>query len=77
MNSADMAAAAKNVTLASGGVAVYGGWTANEIAAVGGFIVAVIGLCVQIYYKRKSDRRDAELHAARLQWHRERDDDAP
>jgi hypothetical protein len=28
--------------------------------------VALIGLCIQFYYKRKSDRREAELHSAQM-----------
>jgi hypothetical protein len=69
--SSDVAGVAKNVTFGAAGVAVYGGWTANEVAAVGGFIVAVIGLCVQVYYKRKGDRRDAEFHTERMRELRE------
>lgn len=69
MHSADVANVAKNVTLSAGGVAVYGGWTANEVAAVGGLLVALVGLCVQIYYKRKADRRDAATEAREVEYH--------
>lgn len=62
-----IAAAAQKVTMGSGGVALYGGLTANEIAAFGGLVVAVIGLCVQVYYKRKDDRRKDALHLAQLE----------
>jgi rRNA processing protein Gar1 len=67
---------AADVTLASIGnkviaagtaSAAYGGFTANEIAAIGGFVVAVIGLVVQIYFKVKADRRAAELHKKRIE----------
>jgi hypothetical protein len=59
---------------AAGGVsAIVGGLTATDIAAFGGLVVAVMGVLIQWHYKRKADRRDAaadrrdaELHAARL-----------
>jgi len=52
--------------MGGGGIALWGGLTANDIAAFGGLLVAVIGVCIQWYYKRRADRRDAELHAAKL-----------
>lgn len=63
---ATVAAIANKVTYAGSGTAVVFGLTANEIAAVGGLIVAILGVIVQWFYKRKSDRRESELHAARL-----------
>jgi len=63
---ATIAAFASKVTYAGGTTAAVGGLTANELAAIGGLIVAVVGLAVQWYYKRKADRREAELHAERL-----------
>ena len=35
------------------GAAVYFGLTANEIAAFGGLIIAIIGLAVNIWYKHQ------------------------
>lgn len=63
---ATVAAIANKVTYAGGTTAFFGGLTANELAAIGGLIVAVLGLAVQWYYKRKADRREAEFHAERL-----------
>lgn len=63
---ATIAAVAQKITVAGGSTAVLGGLTANEIAAFTGALVAVIGLLVQWYYKRKDDRRQDELHRARL-----------
>lgn len=37
----------------------------------GGLLVAIVGLAVQWYYKRKADRRDAELHVERMRELRE------
>lgn len=62
-----MAAIGKNMTLGGGGSAlVFGGLAVNDIAAIGGVLIAIIGLCIQIYYKRRADKRDAELHAAQM-----------
>ena len=63
---ATIAAVAQKFTVAGGSTAVLGGLTANEIAAFTGALVAVLGLLVQWYYKRKDDRRQDELHRARL-----------
>ena len=63
---ATIAGVAKNFAVGGGTTAVLGGLTANEVAAFGGLIVAAIGLLVQWYYKRKDDRRQDELHLARL-----------
>ena len=61
-----MAAIGKNMAVGGGGSAVVMGLTIGDMAAIGGLVVAIIGLCIQWYYKRKSDRREAELHTARL-----------
>jgi biopolymer transport protein ExbB/TolQ len=63
---ATIAGVAQKVTVGGGATAVIGGMSANELAALGGLVVAVIGLFVQWYYKRKADKREIELHAARL-----------
>jgi hypothetical protein len=66
-----IAAIANKATYAGSGAALYGGMTANEWAAIGGLVCAVIGVLVQWYYKRKSDKREAELHTERLRELRE------
>lgn len=72
-----VAAGAQKVALGGSAATVYGGFTANEIAAFGGLIVAVLGLFVQFYYKRKEDRRREALHAAQLEQLRDDDYSAP
>ena len=57
---------AKNAAYAGSASAVYGGLTANEIAAFGGLAVAVIGVIVQFLFRLRDDRRNAELHRERL-----------
>lgn len=64
--------AAKTATYGGGASAFVFGLTANELAAIGGLLVAVIGLCVQVYYNRKRDRRETVEHAARMDGYRER-----
>lgn len=50
-----------------GGVsAFFFGLTANEIAALGGIVVGVLGLLVQWYYNRRRDRREQAEHEARM-----------
>lgn len=61
-----IASFASKATYSGGATAVVGGLTANEIAAFVGAAVAVLGLVVQIYFKARSDRREAEFHRARL-----------
>ena len=63
---ATIAAVANKVSYSGAGAAVIGGLTANDIAAFGGLLIAVIGVVIQFYYKRKSDRREAEEHTARM-----------
>ena len=61
-----MAAIGKNMAVGGGGSALVFGMGISELAAVGGLVVALIGLGIQWYYKRRSDRREAEFHTARL-----------
>lgn len=61
-----MAAGGKAAAYAGGASAFFGGLSANEVAAIGGLVVAAIGLVVQIIFNRKRDRREAEYHAARM-----------
>jgi hypothetical protein len=65
MNDEVIAAGAQKVVYGGGTTAFLGGLTANEIAAFGGLLVAVVGLLIQLYYKRKSDKRELELHEMR------------
>lgn len=58
--------AAKTATYGGGASAFVFGLTANEVAALGGLAVGVIGLCVQVYYNRRKDRREAEYHTERM-----------
>lgn len=59
---ATVSALASKITYGGGSIAVFGGFTANEIAAFGGLIIAAIGLAVQIYFKLKDERRKTAQH---------------
>ena len=63
---AAIAGVAQKVSFGAGTAAVYGGLTANEIAAFGGLLVAVISVIVQWVYKHKESKRHIQLHAAQL-----------
>jgi len=58
--------AAKTATYGGGASAVWFGLSANEFAALVGALVAVVGLCVQIYFNRKRDKRETEYHVERM-----------
>jgi hypothetical protein len=49
----EIAKAATTAQYGGSGAAVYFGLTANEIAAFGGLIIAIIGLAVNIWYKHQ------------------------
>jgi len=63
---ATIAAVAQKVAYGGGGVAAFGGLTANEIAAFGGLFIAFLGLLVQVYFKALDNRRKSELHKLML-----------
>lgn len=65
-------ATAGKVGAYGGGVsAFFFGLTANEIAALGGIVVGVLGLLVQWYYNRRRDRREQAEFEARMAAFRE------
>ena len=51
--SVEITKAATTAQYGGSGAAVYFGLTANEIAAFGGLIIAMIGLLVNIWYKHQ------------------------
>ena len=58
-------AVGKTASVGGGVSALVFGLSANEVAALVGAAVAVIGLIVQVHYNRRKDRRGAELHELR------------
>jgi hypothetical protein len=65
---------AENATIGGGLTAIMGGLTSTDIAAFGGLLVALIGLLINIYYKHQDNKREQELHEARLRQFRIDDD---
>lgn len=68
-----VAAAGKNTAIGGGGLALLGGMAASDFAALSGVAIALIGVLVQVYYKRKADararradERAEEVHQLRL-----------
>lgn len=58
--------AAKTATYGGGASAVVFGLSANELAALVGAAVAVLGLAMQWYFSRQRDRREVEYHRLRM-----------
>ena len=56
----------KNMAVGGGTSAVIFGLAASDLCAVAGVVIALIGLGIQFYYKRRADRREAALNAAQL-----------
>ena len=62
-----ISAAGTKASIAGAGLSSFGLWTASEIAAVIGALVAVAGFVITWYYKRRAnDRLEAE-HLLRQQ----------
>lgn len=61
--------AGKTTAIGSGMGAVVAGMTANEMAAVIGATVAVIGLFVQVYYTRRRNAREEAERAEQRDEH--------
>lgn len=61
------AAIAQKVAVGGGVGAVFLGWTISELAGALATIVAIVGLIVQVYYKRRADKRDAAYKSELLQ----------
>ena len=57
---------ANTATYAGSSAAVFFGLTANEIAAFGGLIIAIIGLWVSWYYKHQHKKQQL-AHYARIE----------
>ncbi|MBH2008270.1 MAG: hypothetical protein I8H71_01085 [Xanthomonadaceae bacterium] len=61
-----IAGVASKSTYAGAGMTVGGWFLSNEFAVASGFLIAVIGLLVNMYYKHRADQRAERLFQARL-----------
>ena len=59
-------AASHKATIGGSIMALFGGITATELAAVGGLVLAVLGFAVNLYFQWREDRRKSEEHIIRL-----------
>ncbi|MFC6349807.1 hypothetical protein H7691_06705 [Stenotrophomonas sp. CW117] len=58
---------AKVSTYGGSAGAVFFGLTANELAAMGGLIIAGLGLLATLFFQIRTDRRNAQRHALEMQ----------
>ena len=59
-------AVAQKTTIGGSIMALFGGITATELAAVGGLVLAFFGFAVNLYFQWREDRRKSEEHIIRL-----------
>ena len=57
----------KVASIGGGTAGLVFGLTANEVAALAGIVIGVLGLLVQWHYNRRRDRREAAEHEARME----------
>ena len=46
--------------------ALWGALTVEQLIGIAGLLIALAGLCVNIYFKNKEDKRQAELHLLKV-----------
>lgn len=67
------ASAALKFTMAGGATAAAGEWwLSSDALALGGFLMAAIGLCAQVFYLRAAHRIRRDEHDMRKTEHRSR-----
>ena len=59
-------ATSQKATIGGSIMALFGGITATELAAVGGLVLAFFGFAVNLYFQWREDRRKSEEHLLRL-----------
>ena len=63
---ATVAAVGSKATQAGAATSITGWFMSSEFGVVAGIVIGLIGLIVNIYFKRREDRRLEEEHAARM-----------
>lgn len=56
----------KVASVGGGAAGLVFGLTANEVAALAGIVIGVLGLLVQWHYNRQRNRREVAEHEARM-----------
>lgn len=60
------ASAGNKTTIAGGSLAGFGWIASSEFAALCGVVIAILGLVINFYYRRKADAREEKLHLIAL-----------
>lgn len=63
---ASLAAGASKATYTGGATSVTGWLVSSEMIAYGGFLLALAGLVVNVYFKIRDDKRSQKLHDAQI-----------
>lgn len=63
---ATFAAAGSKATFAGAGTSFAGWLFSSQFGMLTGIILGVLGLLVNVYFKRRQDMREQEEHAARM-----------
>ncbi|MCM5682524.1 hypothetical protein M8A51_23590 [Schlegelella sp. S2-27] len=71
---AAIAAAGSGATKAGAGTTVVAWYFSNEFLGVMGLLIALAGMVVNAYYKRKADRRHEAEHQERMRQMRGEDE---
>lgn len=61
-----MASIGSGTTKAGAGSAVFGWIVSQEVLAVSGVMIALLGLCINWYYKRQENARAQAEHELRM-----------
>lgn len=62
-----VAVVASKATLVGAATSVAGWLSVNEVVALGGLLIAVVGFAVNWYYRHAADVRAREIHALEVQ----------
>lgn len=65
---------AQSMTYGGASTAVVSGLTLNQIGVIVGIVVGMCGLCLQVWYTVRKDRREAEEHRLKIEFNRENPD---
>lgn len=57
---------AAGATFVGSATSIFGGLSANELAAIGGLLVGLAGLAINLYFNWKRDQREQREHDARM-----------
>ena len=53
--------------MTNGGVFIWGALTLNQVLAISAFVLALATFAVNLYFQRRRDGREAELHDKRME----------